>query len=181
MPELRTYLALIAKHAIATTGGRVFGAAFVVWAVLQYHFPDHKVPSLQLWTLFVISVGFFYYASYQVWKREYALRLHADHALLDADHELEAERERSRQFNIEVETANTFFTCSDNPPQSTSPPSSFWVLCPDVVITNRSDRPLPLRLAIYFGVLAEGAWRTGNTCESDVPGWVLRPRHRTSH
>jgi hypothetical protein len=79
----------------------------------------------------------------------------------------------SAQFKLSIESGG-YYIAASKPGDSCVLPG-VWLVYYDVVITNHSEKQVPLELWLHVGMKADGSWRFGEVCEPVVPMWAVEP------
>jgi hypothetical protein len=106
----------------------------------------------------VIMFGFMYQAGESAWKKEHATRLAVQSELDRLRDEL------SRPFKIKIETNGYFIVAEEEKPP-------WWLVCYGVIITNQTEKPIPIEMALFTGSV-EGNAKYGEECRLSIPEWM---------
>ena len=91
--------------------------------------------------------------------------------LLDQIKELKHEQQQATGFSIDIDAGGLYVTANDPAVRVTLP--GVWAFFYTVVITNQTEKQLPLEIWLHVGMRADGSWRMGEVCQTTLPAWAV--------
>jgi hypothetical protein len=140
------------------------------WAADQVGVPAEVAMSDLVW---IVPLGFgFLVLAYRLLRAPYEIHDAQTQASQKTEADLRARIADLERGEIDVKSGGYYISAS-TPGESCAYPG-VWVIYYDLVITNRTDRHLPLELWLMVGTKPDGSSRFGDTAQNGIGGWALQ-------
>jgi hypothetical protein len=103
--------------------------------------------------------------------RELNAKLETSRASIEGLQRQMGDLQSAQQFKINIDTGGYYIAINDKPEYPRTKPE-IWLVYHGVVITNETEKQLPLELRMRAGMRADDAYRISWPCRSTLPDWI---------